>query len=314
MRAISQDGPGGPEVLHLVDVDRPEPIPTEVLVRVHATSVNPVDWKTRSGGGMFSRFDDDQVILGWDVSGVVEEVGPGVNRFAVGDEVYGFPRFPHPGRTYAEYVTAPSRHFARKPANLDHHQAAAVPLVGLTAWQALVETADLQPGQRVLIHAAAGGVGHMAVQVAKARGAYVIGTATEGKHDFLRDLGADELIDYKNTDFATAVRDVDVVLDMIGGDYTERSIPTLRRGGFLVTIPGGAAEHAAAVADAAGVRHTWVLVEPDHHGLEQLTELIEKGALRVEVSTVLPLGEAARAHEMGEAGRTRGKIVLDTTL
>ncbi len=309
MRAISQDGPGGPDVLHLVDVDRPEPIPTEVLVRVHATSVNPVDWKTRSGGGMFSRFDDGgPMILGWDVSGVVEEVGPGVNRFKVGDEVYGFPRFPHPGRTYAEYVTAPSRHFARKPVNLDHHHAAAVPLVALTAWQALVETADLQPGQRVLIHAAAGGVGHVAVQIAKARGAYVIGTATEGKHDFLRDLGADELIDYKNTDFATAVRDVDVVLDLIGDDYTERSIPTLRPGGFLVTIPGGAADH------SARVRQTWVLVEPDHHGLDQITELIEKGALRVEVAAVLPLAEAARAHEIGEAGRTRGKIVLDTTL
>ncbi len=313
MRAISQDGPGGPEVLHLVDVDRPEPIPTEVLVRVHATSINPVDWKTRAGGGVYGMAGDGPVILGWDVSGVVEEVGGGVNRFQVGDEVFGMPRFPHPGRTYAEYVTAPSRHFARKPANLDHHHAAALPLVALTAWQALVDTAAVQPGERVLVHAAAGGVGHVAVQIAKARGAYVIGTASAGKHDFLRDLGADELIDYRTTDFGTAVRDVDVVLDLVGAEYGIRSIPTLRAGGLLLSITGSSIDDISRAAQAAGVRHTSVLVEPDYHGLDQITELVEKGALRVEVATVLPLARAAEAHELGESGRTRGKIVLDAT-
>ncbi len=310
MLAITQDGVGGPEVLAPATVARPEPIPTEVLVRVHATSVNPVDWKTRAGAGMSGLFGDGPVVLGWDVSGVVEEVGPGVTRFAPGDEVYGMPRFPRPGRTYAEYVTAPSRHFARRPRGLDHAHAAALPLVGLTAWQALVDTADVRAGQRVLVHAAAGGVGHVAVQVAKARGAYVIGTASAGKHDFLRDLGADELIDHRSTDFADVVRDVDVVLDLVGGDYSVRSIPVLAPGGLLLTIPGGAAEEARRAARAAGVRGTWMLVEPDHHGLERLGALVEEGRLRVEVERVLPLAEAARAHRLGEAGRTRGKIVL----
>jgi NADPH:quinone reductase-like Zn-dependent oxidoreductase len=312
MRAIVQDGPGGPEVLHETTIDRPVPLPTEVLVRVHATSVNPVDWKTRGGTGMAARFDDGgPFVLGWDVSGVVEEVGFGVTRFRAGDEVYGMPRFPHPARAYAEFLTAPSRHLARKPAGLDHTRAAAVPLVGLTAWQALVETAELRAGQRVLVHAAAGGVGHVAVQIAKARGAYVIGTASAAKHEFLRDLGADELIDYRTTDFAEVVRDVDVVLDLVGGEYSVRSLPTLRRGGRLVTIPSSAAEAATRAAAAAGVAATGMLVEPDHAGLEQLTALIEAGRLRAEVETVLPLEKAAEAHRLGEAGRTRGKIVLD---
>ncbi|OLF13448.1 NADPH:quinone reductase [Actinophytocola xanthii] len=311
MRAIVQDGPGGPEALYETTIDRPVPLPTEVLVRVHATSVNPVDWKTRAGSGMAARFDDGgPFVLGWDVSGVVEEVGFGVTRFREGDEVYGMPRFPHPARTYAGFVTAPSRHLARRPAGLDHAHAAAVPLVGLTAWQALVETADLREGQRVLVHAAAGGVGHVAVQLAKARGAHVIGTASTGKHEFLRELGADELIDYRTTDFAETVRDVDVVLDLVGGDYSTRSIPTLRPGGLLLTIPSGAAEAATRAAAEAGVSATGLLVEPDRAGLEELTALIEAGRLRVEVETVLPLESAAEAHRLGEAGRTRGKIVL----
>ncbi len=261
MLAITQDGFGGPEVLVPAKIDRPVPGPTEVLVRVHATSVNPVDWKTRAGGGVAMSVP---AVVGWDVSGVVEEAGPGVTRFAAGDEVYGMPRFPHPARAYAEYVTAPSRHLARKPRTLDHEHAAALPLAGLTAWQALVDTADVQAGQRVLVHAAAGGVGHLAVQIAKARGAYVIGTASAGNHDFLRELGVDEPIDYRTTDFAAAVRDVDVVLDSIGGEYTTRSIATLAAGGLLVSIRGGASDEALAAAAAAKVRVAALMVEPDH--------------------------------------------------
>jgi NADPH:quinone reductase-like Zn-dependent oxidoreductase len=307
MLAITQDGFGGPEVLVPAKIDRPVPGPTEVLVRVHATSVNPVDWKTRAGGGVAM---STPAVVGWDVSGVVEEAGPGVTRFAAGDEVYGMPRFPHPARAYAEYVTAPSRHLARKPRTLDHEHAAALPLAGLTAWQALVDTADVQAGQRVLVHAAAGGVGHLAVQIAKARGAYVIGTASAGNHDFLRELGVDEPVDYRATDFAAAVRDVDVVLDAIGGEYTTRSIATLAAGGLLVSIRGGASDEALAAAAAAAVRVAALMVEPDHAGLEGLTALVEAGRLRVEVARVLPLPAAAEAHRLGEAGRTRGKIVL----
>lgn len=310
MRAVQLDSYGEPEVLRVAEVPRPEPLPTEILVRVKAAGINPVDWKTRAGQGVAGLLGEPPLILGWDVSGVVEALGGGVTRFQVGDEVYGMPRFPHRGNAYAEYTTAPSRHFARKPAALDHVHAAALPLAGLTAWQALVDTADVQPGQRVLVHAAAGGVGHLAVQIAKARGAHVIGTASAAKHDFLRDLGADELIDYTTTDFGQAVRDVDLVLDLIGGEYGERSVQTLRPGGLLIVVPSAPAPAAAVLAEAAGVRFTGVLVEPDHAGLEQLNALVAQGKLRVEVDTVFPLAEAAQAHKLGETGRTRGKLVL----
>jgi NADPH:quinone reductase-like Zn-dependent oxidoreductase len=310
MLAITQAGFGGAELLTPAKAERPVPVPTEVLVRVHATSVNPVDWKTRAGSGMGGMFGGGPVILGWDVSGVVEETGPGVTRFAPGDEVFGMPRFPYPARAYAEYVTTPSRQVVRKPAGLDHTHAAALPLAGLTAWQALVDTADVQAGQRVLVHAAAGGVGHLAVQIAKSRGAYVIGTASAAKHDFLRELGADEVLDYRVADFARELSGVDVVLDSIGGEHVTRSVATLAPGGVVVSIRGGGAESAHEAAAAAGVRIAPMLVEPDHTGLEQLSALFEAGRLRVEVDRVLPLAEAAAAHRLGERGRTRGKIVL----
>ncbi|MER5726960.1 NADP-dependent oxidoreductase [Streptomyces sp. NPDC002138] len=304
MRAVVVSQWGGPEVLTETTIDRPEPGPTEVLVRVHAAGVNPVDWKTRASGVLIDWAPTP--IVGWDVSGTVEAVGMGVTLFQPGDEVFGMPHFPKQAGGYAEYVTAPARHFVRKPAALDHVAAAALPLAALTAWQALVDTADLRAGQRVLIHAAAGGVGHLAVQIAKARGAYVIGTASAAKHDLLRELGADELIDYRSSDFAEAVRDVDVVLDTIGGDYGKRSLRVLRPGGHLVTIAGGD----GLAVDADGVRVSVLLVEPDRQGLTALAALAEEGALRPLIDTVLPLEQAARAHEIGELGRTTGKIVL----
>ncbi|MDQ1480615.1 MAG: hypothetical protein QOI44_1476, partial [Actinomycetota bacterium] len=235
MRAISQHAWGAADVLHEVQLERPQPLPTEVLVRVHAAGVNPTDWKSRSHGGL--GLWGKPPVLGYDVSGVVEATGAGVTLFAPGDEVFGMPRFPHQAGAYAEYLTAPSRHLARKPPSLNHVEAAALPLVGLTAWQALVDTAVVRPGQRVLIHAAAGGVGHLAVQIAKARGAYVIGSASPAKHDVVRKLGADEVIDYRAVDFLDAVHDIDVVIDPVGGDYVERSLATLREGGILVTLP-----------------------------------------------------------------------------
>ncbi len=308
MRAIVQHVLGGPEVLVLSEVDRPEPGPTEILVRVHAAGVNPVDWKVRRGGGFLGT---PPFTVGWDVSGVVERVGAGVTRFAEGDEVFGMPRFPREAAAYAEYVAAPSRHFARKPSAVDHVAAGALPLAGLTAWQSLVDTADVRPGQRVLVHAAAGGVGHLAVQVAKARGAYVLGTASADKHAFVRDLGADKVIDYTAVDFTEAVRDVDVVLDTVGGDYGQRSLATLRPGGMLVSITGlSSAASLRAAAIARGVRAAVLLVEPDHAGLAQLSGLVADGRLRPVVAATFPLAEAARAHELGETGRTAGKIVL----
>lgn len=307
MRAISQDTAGGPEVLKMVEVDKPVPGPTEVLVRVKAAGVNPTDWKSRASGSVWGT--PPPFVLGFDVSGVVEAVGFGVALYKPGDEVFGMLRYPVGHGAYAEYVTAPSRHFARKPAGLDHAQAAAIPLAALTAWQALVDVAGLQAGQRVLVHAAAGGVGHFAVQIAKARGAYVIGTASAGKHDLLRDLGADELVDYREQDFAEVVRDVDVVLEAIGGDYGMRSLRTLREGGTIVSLLGLSEELAARAAEL-GIRAEAILVEPDHAAMRALAALAEAGKLRTEVAAIVPLAEAAKAHELGETNRTSGKIVL----
>lgn len=304
MRAVVVSQWGGPEVLTETELERPEPAMGEILVRVHAAGVNPADWKTRASGALIAWGPVPQV--GWDVSGTVEAVGPGVTLFQPGDEVFGMPRFPAQAGGYAEYVTATARHFTRKPGTLDHVQAAALPLAALTAWQALTDTAGLKAGQRVLVHAAAGGVGHLAVQIAKALGAYVIGTASAAKHEVLRSLGADELIDYRTTDFEDAVSGVDVVIDAIGGDYGTRSLKVLRPGGHLITLNGPD----EVPADAEGFRTGWTLVEPDSAGLKAIAALVEEGRLRPVIDTVLPLEQAAKAHEIGEQGRTTGKIVL----
>jgi NADPH:quinone reductase-like Zn-dependent oxidoreductase len=305
MRAVVMRSYGGPEVLAVEEVPRPSPLLTEVLVRVRAVGTNPIDTYVRSG-----RFPlvKPPGILGWDFSGVVEEIVPGVNRFRVGDEVFGMPLFPRPAGAYAEYVAAPARQLARKPAGLDHVHAAGLPLAGLTAWQALVDLGDVGPGQRVLIHAAAGGVGHLAVQMAKARGAHVIGTASRGKHDLLRSLGADHLIDYRETDFAAVVKDVDVAFDLVRGDYGARTLDVLRPGGVLVTVDRNPALEARAAA--AGKRFAVITVAPDHVGLEGLARLVEEGKLRVHVSEALPLEGAAHAHALLGAGGVTGKVVL----
>ncbi|MFE2439013.1 NADP-dependent oxidoreductase [Streptomyces sp. NPDC059409] len=307
MRAIGQDVLGGPEVLKEVRLERPEPRPNEVLVRVRAAGVNPTDWKHRETGGVLG---EPPFVLGWDVSGVVESVGIGVAAFRPGDEVFGMLSYPFGHGSHAEYVTAPARTFTHKPAGIDHVQAGALPLVSLTAWQALVERADVQPGQRVLVHAAAGGVGHVAVQIAKARGAHVIGTASAGKHEFLRSLGADEAVDYRETDFAEAVKDVDVVLDTIGGDTSLRSLRVLRPGGVVVSILPVGSDDFFEEADRLGVRAVRMLVDADRADMREIARLAESGKLRAEIAGTFPLAEAARAHERGETGRTTGKLVL----
>ena len=308
MKAVTQHAFGGPEVLELEEVPRPEPLPSEVLIRVQAAGVNPVEPFIRSG--MFPLLGQPPFILGWDVSGIVEEVVPGVNRFRVGDEVFGMPMFPRPAGTYAEYVTAPSLQLARKPSTINHVHAAAIPMAGLTAWQSLVDVARVGAGQRVLIHGAGGGVGHIALQIAKARGAHVTCTASAAKHDFLRELGADEPIDYRTRDFAEEVRDVDVVFDVIGGDYGPRSFRTLRPGGLFITAVERTNARLAADAEAAGVRFAGITVEPDHVGLEGLAGLIDAGRLRIHVDQTVPLAGAGKAHEILESGGATGKIVL----
>ncbi|KIE27815.1 NADPH:quinone reductase [Streptomyces sp. MUSC 125] len=307
MRAISQDVLGGPEVLREVRMERPEPRPNEVLVRVRAAGVNPTDWKHRATGGFLGA---PPFVLGWDVSGEVTAVGTGVAAFRPGDEVFGMLPYPFGHGSHAEYVTAPARALTHKPASVDHTQAGALPLVSLTAWQALTEHADVRPGQRVLIHAAAGGVGHVAVQIAKARGAYVIGTASAGKHDFLREVGVDEPVDYRTTDVTEAVRDVDVVLDTLGGDTSVRSLRVLRPGGVLVSIlPAGSAE-LYTEAERRGVRAVRMLVDADRAGMRAVAELAESGKLRATIAGAFALSDAAKAHELGDTGRTTGKLVL----
>jgi NADPH:quinone reductase-like Zn-dependent oxidoreductase len=303
---------GGPEVLEVKEVERPKPIPTEVLVRVTAAGINPVDWKTRERGGRREAIGDPPMILGWDVAGTVEELGGGVTRFAPGDRVFGMPWFPRLAKANAEFVTAPSRQLALAPAALPDAYAGGLPLAGLTAWQT-VDTAGVGRDDRVLIHAAAGGVGHLAVQVAKARGAHVIGTARAEQHEFLRELGIDELIAYEAEAFEEAVSEADAVIDLVGTeDYALRSLQVLREGGVLVEVPSGVDESVLAAAEEQSKRATGFLVEPDHVGLESLAALAEEGRLRVVVDKTFPLERAAEAHEYLQSGKARGKVVLTT--
>jgi NADPH:quinone reductase-like Zn-dependent oxidoreductase len=299
MRAVRQHELGGPEALVVEEVERPKPGPTEVLVRVAAAGVNPVDWKTRSGGGFLR---EPPFTIGWDVAGVVEEVGFGVTWLSPGDRVFGMPRFPREAACYAEYVVSPSRQLARIPAGLGDVEAAAMPLAGLTAWQALVDTAGIGEGSRVLVVGSAGGVGHFAVQIAKGRGAWTAGTSSPEKHGFLRELGVDEALDKGEP---LSVRDFDVVLDAVGGEAGVAALPAMRDGGLLVTLSGSAVAplHEAA---AGRVRIAGILVEPDRLGLEGLAAL----GVRPHVEATFPLVEAGAAHSLGEQGRTRGKIVL----
>jgi len=310
MRVITQLTTGGPEVLELGEAEIPQPLPTEIRVRVGAAGVNPVDWKTRAGAGVAAVIGPPPFTLGWDVAGTVDAVGSGVTRFAVGDAVFGMPWFPRQAGAYAEFVTAPARQFARRPAGLTEVEAAGLPLAGLTAWQCLVDIAAVQPGQRVLVHAAAGGVGHLAVQIAKACGAYVIGTASIGKHPLLHDLGVDEAVDYRAEAFERAIEPVDLVLVLIGGDVAMRSLDVLHPEGRLVCVPTAASAGAVSAANQRGLRATGMVVEPDGDGLEQLARLVDDRRLRVLVAETFPLERAAHAHRAGEMGHTSGKLVL----
>lgn len=298
MRAVIQKSFGGPEVLEVAEIEKPALLSGEVLVRVHASSVNPVDIAVRSGA--FPLLGEPPFGVGWDISGVVEEAGPGA-RYEIGEAVYGMPFFPRAATAYAEYVAAPSRQLARKPASLSHIEAAALPLAALTAWQGLVDKARIKAGDRVLIHRAAGGVGHLAVQIAKARGAYVIALASAAKHDYVLGLGADEVIDYRTTDFTEVVRDIDVVFDSVADGA--RSLRVLKPGGVLVTILEHVNPELAATVEAAGRRFAGISVEPDYAGLEAIAELADAGLLRPTIAAELPLEDAPKAHELVEGDR-----------
>ena len=306
MKAVRIHTYGGPETLRYENAMRPIPGAGEVLVRVYAAAVNPVDWKVREGflKGMVPH--SFPLTLGWDFSGVVETVGPGVIYWTKGDEVYSRPDLAQNG-AYAEYIIVKALDLAAKPASVDHIHAASVPLAGLTAWQALFDAGGLIAGQKVLVHAAAGGVGGFAVQLAKWRGAHVIGTASARHRDYVQNLGADEVIDYQNRRFEEAVHDVDLVLDTIGGDTHLRSWTVLKRGGVLVsTVQPPSPQDAA----AHGARGVILSTQTKTAELEMLAQLIDSGKLKTFVETVLPLSEAREAQEQIRGGHTRGKVVL----
>jgi NADPH:quinone reductase-like Zn-dependent oxidoreductase len=310
MHAVRLHQYGAAENLIYEETQRPQPQADEVLVRVRAAGVNPVDWKTRDSNGRGVAPTDvleSPIILGWDIAGVVNEVGGGVDQFTDGEEVFGMARFPEFGNAYADYVAAPANDLAKKPANISFAEAAAAPLVTLTAWQALFEVAQLQAGQTVLIHAAAGGVGHVAVQLAKWRGARVVGTASARNADFLRGLGVDQVIDYTHERFEDLVREVDIVLDTQGGATQRRSFVVLKPGGMLVSITETPDE---ALAQRYGVRTARIRVRPSGEQMAQIAQLLERGHLHMEVARTFPLAEAAEAHRLSETSHTRGKIVL----
>ncbi|TIS61975.1 MAG: NADP-dependent oxidoreductase [Mesorhizobium sp.] len=306
MRAVIQNSVGGPDVLFVAEQPDPSPKPGEVLIRVKAAGINPVDGAVR--GGFYPLLGEPPFILGWDVSGTVEALGAGVTAFKVGDEVFGMPRFPKQAGAYAELAAAPADEIAIKPAGIDHAQAAALPLAGLTAWQGLVRHGRLQSGQRALIHAGAGGVGHLAVQIAKAGGAYVVATASPDKVDFVRSLGADEMIDYTRDDFTGKGGNVDLVLDAIGGDHADESLKALRDGGVLVSLLD-VHDATRAKANARGIRVERISVVPDREGLVELAKLVDSKKLSPHVAKTFPLDQAGAAHAF-LATRPIGKVAL----
>jgi DNA-formamidopyrimidine glycosylase len=298
MKAIRIHEYGGPEALKLDEAPRPTAGPEEVLIRVHAAGVNPVDWKVREGYLKDRQKRSLPFIPGWDVSGVVEEAGAKTSRLKPGDEVYCRPDLARDGG-YAEYIVVRENEVALKPKTIDHVHAAGVPLAALTAWQVLFDEANLQPGQKVLIHAAAGGVGHYAVQLAKWKGAHVAGTASEKNHDFLRELGADEVIDYRKRRFEEVIHDADVVFDTLAGDTQERSWKTLKKGGTLVSILSPPSKEKAA---AQGARAGYVFVQPNANELMEVANLIDAGKIKPFVQSALPLAEARAAQEISQGG------------
>jgi NADPH:quinone reductase-like Zn-dependent oxidoreductase len=302
MKAVRIHQYGGPEELKLEDVPRPQPGAGEVVTRVHAAGVNPIDWKIRAGYVKDFMQVPMPFIPGIDISGVVEATGPGVTLFKKGDEVFGVG-----SAGYAAFAVAKESELALKPASLDHVHAAAVPVVASTTWQALLKVAGLKAGQKLLVHGAAGGLGIFAVQFAKAKGAHVIGTASGRHQSFLRELGVDEPIDYAKTKFEDVAHDVDVVLDTQGGDTQLRSWNVLKKGGVLISVVQPPSEEEAA---KHGVKAVMFRRQENTGELSEIAKLVDSGSVKVVVETVLPLSDARRAQELSQAGHVRGKIVL----
>ena len=302
---------GGTENLIKAVVPLPVVLDNEVLVKVKAISINPVDIKTRLGKGQADRLKDFKpIILGWDISGIVAETGRLVTSFKKGDEVFGMVNFPGHGKAYAEFVSAPEEHLALKPDIVSHEEAAAASLAALTAWQILKEKATIKPGDKVLIHAAAGGVGHFAVQMARYLGAYVIGTASGTNRDFVLSLGASEHIDYQVQHFEDVLNNMDFVLDTIGGEYMDRSMNVLKPGGTIFCIPSGACENIAEKAKARGFNGSTFRVHSNGENMKEISDLLQKRLVKSYISKRYSFDEIPSAHLQIETGKTKGKVVV----
>lgn len=311
MKAMVLNRYGAPGVLHWSEVP-PRPVGLDdVMVRVYATSVNPIDWKVRKGLLQDRLPLSFPAIIGWDAAGVIEEVGSNVSKFRVGDKVFTRPAIDRAG-TYAEFVVVNEGLIAKKPDNLSFLEAAGVPLAGLTAWEALVEIAGIKAGQRILIHGGAGGVGSYAIQLAKAKGAEVVTTSSPVHQEYVTDLGADVIVDYRSEAFDEVLKDVDIVFDTVGGDVQTRSYRVLKPEGVLVSIVQDPDQE---LARAYRVRAQWFFLEPDGKKLEALAQLFEEGHMRPVIGTAFPLSDVVKAHEFSETGHVQGKIglIVDTS-
>jgi NADPH:quinone reductase-like Zn-dependent oxidoreductase len=298
MRAVLLSETGGPEMLRIEQLPTPEPADGEVLIRVRAASINPIDWKQRRG------LSQKQLpaVLGNDISGTIEQSR--ADGFAEGEDVFGFA----PSGGYAEFAVAPAGAIAKKPPRVSHAQAAALPVSGLTAWQALFDRGGLQHGQTLLVAGAAGGVGHLAVQFGKHAGARVIGTGSARNREFVLSLGTDRYVDYASEDVAEVVSDADVVFDTVGGETTKTLVPAVREGGMIVVIAAAPPEAEAA---ERGARAELLIMGTNAEQLATIVELVAAGEVKVEIAGTFSLSQVAQAHELSEAGHTRGKLILE---
>jgi len=309
MKAIVLKDFGGVDQLQETELPTPGISDGEVLVEVKAISINPVDIKTREGKGLAEMLKGSApMILGWDISGVVTDSKSPL--FQEGDEVFGMINFPGVGRAYAQHVAAPADQLALKPQDVSHPAAAAAGLAALTAWQAFADHSRLKSGQRVLVHAASGGVGHFAVQIAKHIGAYVIGTSSAENRDFVLGLGADEHIDYRTQDVGAVVKNVDLVLDPLGGANIDLSLKTLKKGGTLVSLVAEPADKLEEKAAAAGVTGKKMYVQSSGEDMEGIAQLLAEGDLKPVIPILFPWEKIADAHELVESGKARGKVVV----
>lgn len=302
---------GSIEQLQIIEIEKPTPSAHEVVIKAKALSINPVDVKTRLGKSFYTDFKQhhNPIILGWDVSGIIESVGEKVTAFKVGDAVFGMVNFPGHGKAYAEYVAAPADHLAKKPDNITHEEAAAATLAALTAYQVLKR--HVQPNNNVLIHAAAGGVGHFAIQIAKILGAHVTGTASAKNIDFVKSLGADAVIDYTQQPFENTAKNLDFVLDTLSGETLERSIQTVRKGGTIITLPSsGFNEEVVEKGKQGGVSIAFEMVESNGKDMQQIADWLQSGQLKATVGHTFPFEKLPEAHAQVESGKSRGKVIV----